>query len=310
MPAIMTHHLFGEDASSALPEGTLADQEQLLAFLLGNQGPDPLWARFLGLPLEVSSCHRAAQAMHKEAVVETLFAIRDHIGTLSATDGAIGRAFLLGFAAHYLLDSMAHPLVLAQVAELVEVAPELAGAQSELHALIESDVDTWILWQKRHKTIRESPVHVTLVSTPRIDRVTGVIMARAAGTAHGISLGSSSYPKALRDYRLIYRLIDPPAQRLPRMLQGIERLGRAHSRIEAQRHRVLDSDECASANLLHRRWSNPHTGEVSCASVADLFHDALLAWPVFAQRIMAGDRSRIEAMVAGIDYYGRPNGYE
>ena len=50
MPAILTHHLFGEDASAQLPEYLLTSQEEMLAFLLGNQGPDPLLARFTCLP--------------------------------------------------------------------------------------------------------------------------------------------------------------------------------------------------------------------------------------------------------------------
>ena len=307
MPAIITHHLFGEDASSLLPDGALVDQEELLAFLLGSQGPDPLWARFSGMPSEVRACHDAAWLMHRHAVVETLCTLYQGALQFPAADAAIGTAYALGFAAHYLLDSMIHPLIIAQVSELVTVSPELAGAEQEVHALIESDVDTWMLWQKRHKTILETPAHVALASTPRVNRVLGALLAQVTRQVHGIVLQDSSYPHALRDYRTIYRLIDPPALRLPRSLQRLERLGRTHSRIEAQRHRVIASDECASANLNHHRWRNPYTGEVSCASIADLFHDALLAWPTFARRLADLDRVRLEAMADGHDYMGKPH---
>ena len=58
MPAIITHHVFGEEAVTALPEGLIDGQEELLAFLLGNQGPDPFFARFSTLPAHITACHR------------------------------------------------------------------------------------------------------------------------------------------------------------------------------------------------------------------------------------------------------------
>ena len=45
MPALITHHLFGEDVLPELPAGLVEGEEEVLAFLLGNQGPDPLFAR-------------------------------------------------------------------------------------------------------------------------------------------------------------------------------------------------------------------------------------------------------------------------
>ncbi|WP_417571973.1 hypothetical protein [Paratractidigestivibacter faecalis] len=39
MPAIITHHIFGEDVLRTLPAGMVEGEEEVLAFLLGNQGP-------------------------------------------------------------------------------------------------------------------------------------------------------------------------------------------------------------------------------------------------------------------------------
>ena len=57
MPAIITHRLFGERAQKELPEGLIDGEEQLLAFLLGNQGPDPFFFRFSGIPRKLHASH-------------------------------------------------------------------------------------------------------------------------------------------------------------------------------------------------------------------------------------------------------------
>ena len=164
MPAIVTHQLFGEDASVLLGDDTLGSQEELMAFLLGNQGPDPLWARFTCSPRTVQSCRDLAQRMHEGDAAQLLCALRtcsEH--RLRSADSSLGMAFALGFAAHYLLDSMTHPLILALAYKLEAANPDLLGAQSELHALSESDIDTWMLWQKhRSRPCSRAPRTLTI----------------------------------------------------------------------------------------------------------------------------------------------------
>ena len=306
MPAILAHHLFGEDASSLLPGGILANQEEVVAFLLGNQGPDPLSARFMAAPKVIRTCHTLSELMHDSSTADELRVMHSVIADFEPQDQAIATAIMLGFAAHYLLDSITGPLVLAQVEELRKAHVDLRNARNELKLLIESDVDTWLMWQKRQKTVIEAPASSMLASTSRINRIAGEIVARVADDVYGIHLDASEYGKSVRDYRLVYRLIDPPAKLLPRTLRRVESLKHDYPRIDAQRHMIAQSDECASANLHHRMWRNPFTTEASSASFADLFHDALLAWPTFSSRVAAGDQRRVAAMIGGINHYGRP----
>ncbi len=308
MPAIVTHQLFGEDASVLLGDDTLGSQEELMAFLLGNQGPDPLWARFTCSPRTVQSCRDLAQRMHEGDAAQLLCALRtcsEH--RLRSADSSLGMAFALGFAAHYLLDSMTHPLILALAYKLEAANPDLLGAQSELHALIESDIDTWMLWQKRQKTIDAAPVSTMLASTTHVDHIAGTLVSIVAKELYGIDIAEGEYGRAVCDYRLAYRLIDPPSKWLRSALIRLESLGRMHSRIEAQTHLVSASDECASANLEHERWRNPFTSEISVSSFADLFHDAILAWPTFSKRLIEGDQRRLTNMIGGLDFYGKPS---
>ena len=46
MPALMTHHLVGEESIERLPGGLISTDDERIAFLLANQGPDPFFFRF------------------------------------------------------------------------------------------------------------------------------------------------------------------------------------------------------------------------------------------------------------------------
>ena len=304
MPAIITHHIFGEDASALLPDGILCGPEDLLAFLLGNQGADPLWARVRTLPNRARMCHDLATRMHTGHMVEVLIALRNSVACLKDGERSIGRAFALGMAGHYLLDSMTHPLILAQQEELVRIDPSLEIARGEVHAVIESDLDSWVLWEMRRQTVLDAPSTSALMRTEQIDRVAGAMISQMAWEVFHLELGANEYGRAIRDYQLFYRAIDPPSSRLRNTLSSVELLMRAHSRLHAQAHVTTASDSCASANLEHRLWRNPATGEASTASFPDLFHDALFAWPEFSKCLVLGNEKRLQAMVADINYYG------
>lgn len=306
MPAIITHHIFGEDASALLPDGILLGQEDLLAFLLGNQGGDPLWARVRTLPKQARTCHLLATRMHTSNMVDVLMALRNSVSCLNDKDRSIGRAFALGMAGHYLLDSMTHPLVYAQQDELVRADPSLRDAYDEVHAIIESDLDTWVLWEMRRQTVMETPSTSALMRTDQIDRVAGAMVSQMAWEVFGLELGANEYAGAVKDYQLFYRAIDPPSSRLLNVLSSLELIKRKVSRLRAQAHTVTTSDTCAAANLEHHLWRNPATGEASCASFPDLFHDALFAWPDFSKSLVVGNADRLSAMIAGINYYGQP----
>lgn len=305
MPAILAHHLFGEDASVLLPEGMLANQQDLLAFLLGNQGVDPLWAHGLASPGVAHACHQLASRVHTERITDVLMSMRGAVSQLDEDERSIGRAFVLGIAAHYLLDSMAHPLICAQEEELAQADAELAACRDEVHAIIESDLDSWTLWETRHLTVLDAPSSRALARTSQVERIAGVIVSHMAKEIFGMELSASEFAKAVRDYQLLYKAIDPPALLSSRLLFFVERLGLKRSRLRAQAHVITTSDKCASANLEHRPWRNPTTGEISMASFPDLYHDALFAWPEFSRCLVVGDKERLDLMVGGIDYYGR-----
>ena len=177
MPALITHHLFGERSATLLPDGVISDEEQLLAFLLGNQGPDPFFFRVAGWPDHVRASQQLANRMHEERMTGAFLALREGVRHLPAHDAGIGRAFALGILSHYQLDRTAHPFVYAQEYALIDANPELSDASSEVHAVIESDLDSWMLWRLRRATVHDCPPASELARTERIDEG-GLIASR------------------------------------------------------------------------------------------------------------------------------------
>ena len=305
MPSLITHHIFGEDAAQCLPEGLVDGEEELLAFLLGNEGPDPFFVRFRTIPARSSTCRHLAHDMHASHVTKAFGDIRSSVGHLPVEDERIGRAFALGLLGHYMLDRTAHPLIYAQQYALLE-QPGLSDASHEIHAIIESDIDSWILWEKRHTTVLEHHPASDLMRTARIDRVGGTIFSQVALAVFGLNVGPEEYGASVSDYQWVYRRIEPAGSTKTRLIGAVERLARPHSMAESFAHRVTESDECASANLERHEWANPFTGEKSHASFADLFEEALATYPQLAEAFVRGEKERFDAIVGGVNYDGRP----
>lgn len=306
MPAIITHHIFGEDALGTLPAAMIEGEEELLAFLLGNQGPDPLFARFRTLPSVAVRCHRLGHQMHDRRMTRAMLAMRDAVGHLPVADERVGRAFALGMLAHYALDRTAHPFVFGQQEALARANEDLADADSELHAVIEGDIDSWILWEKRRATVLDRPAANNLMRTERIDRVAGALMSQVAYAVFGVELAAEEYGGCTADYELEYRLMDPAGSSRIRVAGTLERLVRPHSLAESMAHRVVRTCDCPAANLERREWRNPWTGHVRHDSFADLFDEALGYYPVLAEALVRGEKDLVEDLVAGINYNGQP----
>ena len=306
MPALITHHIFGEDIASELPAGLVTGEEELIAFLLGNQGPDPLFARFSTLPARVAACRGLAARIQSGRVTRSFLAVREGVGHLPVTDGRIGRAFALGLLGHYALDRATHPFVIAQERAIAAAGTGLAGSEREVHAVIESDLDSWILWEKRRATTEERPAAGNLMRTPRTERVAGALLSQVALSVYGTVVGPREYGAAVRDYELLYRAVEPAGSVRARLLGAAERLVRPHSLLEASAHYVRRTDECAAANLERRAWRHPFTGEVRTDTFADLFDEARLAYPALAEAFVRGDEAQLRELVGGVNYEGRP----
>lgn len=140
----------------------------------------------------------------------------------------------------------------------------------------------------------------------RIDCVGGTIFSQVALAVFCLNVWPEEYGAAVSDYQWVYRWIEPSDSPKIRLIGAVERLARPHSMAESFAHRVTESDECASANLECREWTNPFTGEKRRASFADLFEEALPTYPQPAESFVCGDKQRFDAIVGGFNYDGRP----
>lgn len=305
MPALITHHLFGEAALERLPEGIVTTQEERSAFILANQGPDPFFFRVRTPHLR--DCQELARAMHRCRPTRQFAALYEGVSHLHRHDAALGRAFVLGLLGHYVLDRNAHPYVYAQQWGIQGADEDLARAGSQVHAVIETDLDLCMLQLKREgATCADYPPAGELVTSERIDKVAGALVSFTASKVYGLDVPGGEYGGAVADMQLVYRLIEPAGSLRTRSLGALEGLVSDYSLLGALAHPVTDEMPARAANLGHVSWENPFTGDESRESFPEVFDRALDDYAASAARLIeAGDIAQI---TRHINYSGRPLG--
>jgi hypothetical protein len=304
MPALFTHHLFGERSLEELPEGLITTEEERLAFLLGNQGPDPFFFRYLGLPQVIKPAIQLGKRMHHEKPLQAFQCLRAGVSRLPKEDQALGRAFALGVLSHYALDRATHPFIFAEQDALIDASNgELEGAGSQVHAVIEGRIDSYLLKKWRGGTIEDFPAPEELIRSSRTDTVAGALMADVAHTVFDLPVDATQYGKAVNNMQLAYTLIEPAGAPVAQGLATTERAVRhAPSLLGALGHEV-DGEACAKhMNLDHQAWYDPATGREMHDSFLDRFDAALTGWPALAQAFVTSEG--LEEQVKNINYSG------
>ena len=143
MPALITHHLFGEESIDRLPQGVIpASDEERIAFILGNQAR-PVFFHILTPRVPTVRCWR--RSCIARACLASSRACATACRICCRATASLGRAFALGLLSHYVLDRNAHPFVYEQQFGIVESDSELEDSSSQVHAVIESDLDVLML---------------------------------------------------------------------------------------------------------------------------------------------------------------------
>lgn len=302
MPALITHHLFGEESIDRLPQGVITSDEERIAFILGNQGPDPFF--FHILTPRVSDCTLLAQVMHRSRMSRQFACLRDGVSHLQPRDASLGRAFALGLLSHYVLDRNAHPFVYEQQFGIVESDSELEDSSSQVHAVIESDLDVLMLQLKRDgATVDDYPPAGEIVTTDRINRVAGVLMSYVAGRVYGIDIPAGEYGAAVANMQRLYRAIEPAGSAKTRAISLVEGLVHDYSLLDGLAHRVTTELPERTGNLGYLTWKNPFTDEVSNESFPEVFDRALVDYECTVARfIETGD---MDAVTSHVNYSGR-----
>ena len=278
MPAILTHDLFGrgvlEDASDLLGFSTAAERD---AFLLGNQGPDPLF--YLVIDPLMHKWRPLGNALHDTAPAPLLLAMREAAERLEGHERQAARAYVAGFACHWLLDSTMHPFVYFWQNGLTSAGvPGLdESAGSRVHAEIERDLDEMVLFSLTGRTVERWRPHERALSATRatlaaIDKVYFYVALWVFGHA----IDPRTFSTAVREFRLVQRVFDSPSGRKRKLISGVERLvtREPFSLVGSMSHRARACDTSDFDNREHAAWENPFTHEVTESSFWDLFDSA------------------------------------
>lgn len=278
MPAIMTHDFFGRDALEMASQLTdLSQQDLREAFLLGNQGPDPLF--YLLADPTVDASMRMGAIMHHARPAALLTNLHDALTMLTQSERARGQAYAAGFLCHYLLDSSEHPLVYAQQYAICDAGIEKLDRSdgSLVHAEIERDLDEMVLYTKRHETIQTwRPYREVLGGSDELLATIDKLYFYMNLWTYNRTLDTDVFTHAVHAFRRVQRLFWAPGFAKRRALGDVELLfshGR-YSLYRAMAHRVRAEETSAFDNSEHRAWTNPFTHQESQASFWDLYESA------------------------------------
>ena len=275
MPAIITHDLFGE----AVYEGDAyfigIDPEQRFAFLLGNQGPDPLF--YARANPSISEFALLGSIMHSRDTDKILMAFHDALDTLTPDEKPVGRAYLLGFLCHYLLDSTVHPLVYANQSALCDAGVEGLTRKNgnEIHAVIESEFDEVMLFKRTGKTVATfKPYKEILQANDETLTIIGKLYSYMAVMVFQRSMQIDVFRKSVKAFRLVQNVFYSRTGMKRSLLARVEELARPYSFYRSMSHRALEATECEFDNHEGNVWVNPFTKQESTASLDQLFDQA------------------------------------
>lgn len=309
MPALITHDTFGQNVYSQFYSDIGGTRDEAEAFLLGNQGPDPLFYSVLNPRLR--AFNRLGNVMHNEKPNELLVAFKNSLGILGKGERSIGRAYALGFLCHYLLDSTLHPLVFFHEYRLCDAGePGLSRADgSEVHAVIESEFDEMVLFEKRGETVATfDPSHDILRSDRNVLDIVSKMYVYAALTVYGIIIPPEMFTASVKNFRRTQHLFHSATGRKRDVLGRVEELVRPHSLYRSMSHRPIELTESEFDNRDHDRWANPFTGETRTDSFWDLYETTVgHTGPTFETFSADGFDTRAAcAITRHLDFSGKP----
>ena len=311
MPGIATHYVFGTDAFPVVDRTIGERADNLAAFLLGSQGPDPLF--YLAASPAERSLRRIGSTMHRQKTVELLRVMHERL--VVKGESAPLAAYALGFLCHYILDSTVHPLVYAQQQAICSLGlGRLTGEwpHREVHATIETAIDEYVLTTRLGASAATMPPHKTMLRCPA--QVLSDISCALAGVVnrvYGIECPDTAFMAAVGLHRASQAALDSKSSGLRRRLDYLPRSGAAVAYVRALSHRPEPLPRTPFTNDDHVAW--PHAfakDKVVSASFDELYALSLAkaqdVLPAFAQHSL--DAGLIEGIVEGVNFLGQPCG--
>lgn len=310
MPAILTHDLFGrnvlDEASDLLGFRT---QDEKDAFLLGNQGPDPLF--YLVVDPLMHKWSPLGNVMHDARPAALLLAMREAAERLEGRERRLARAYVAGFACHWQLDSTMHPFVYYWQRGLCGAGvPGLdESAAPRVHAEIERDFDEMVLYALTGQTVERYRPHArTLAASRAVLAAVDKVFFYVALWVYGKPIDPRTFSTGVLEFRLVQHVFDSPSGRKRAVLAAAERLvtGEPYSLVRSMSHRARPEATSDFDNRAHAVWENPFTHERGTQGFWDLWHHARATAPktlsgLFAAGVTLDD---VRALTADVNFEG------
>ena len=314
MPAVLTHDFFGRDAYQLVAEAHgFASADQRDAFLLGNQGPDPLF--YLRVEPWVDKRDSVGDLMHDARPAHLLLAFHDALDMLAPADRPVGEAYVAGFCCHYLLDRTMHPLVYANQYAICSAGVEGLDEQdgSDVHAEIERDFDEMVLFAKTRQTIRTYRTYrEVLRGSDEVLSIVDKLLFYAILWTYSATIDLDTFTNATRGFRVMQRVFWSPKGVGHAVLGTVETrlLGKRYSFYRAMAHRDRPEATSVFANHEHQPWKNPFVDEVRTEDFWDLYERAQgqVADALRALLSPGFDLDAALALTAGLNFCGKPVG--
>lgn len=314
MPAMLTHDFFGRDAYARVMGATdLYTPDERDAFLLGSQGPDPLFYLMLLPPLKVFE--RLGSDMHHVAPGPLLLSLRRAVDGLGENDRSVGRAYLAGFVCHYLLDRSVHPLVFYWERGICQAGVDgLDGSDGGVvHAEIERDLDEMVLFSKSGDTIETYRPYVEVLrGRDEMLRVLGdLYFASVVGPlADGEPTANRVYPLAVTCFRVAQKMFWSPSGTKTSGIAAVEGtlLKPRYSLVRAMSHRVRPETTSDFDNRDRHVWRDPFTNVTRTESFWDLYDGALEEVVPAVETVLGEnfDEDAAAKLTQGLNFGGEP----
>ncbi len=275
MPAIITHDQFGKQALSLSSVLFIKTKEEKDAFLLGNQGPDPFF--YCGVDPSLLKYRFVGNMIHDKKPAELFFALSKHLKKVPMEYRSIVKAYVAGFACHYLLDRSAHPYVYSQQYAFCKAGEEGLTDKdgSDVHAVIESELDEMMLYTRTGQTVATyAPEKEILRCSTKPLKAISAYLSSVIREVYSADVRDDLFYRGVVLFRLVQGVFHSPRGIKRNLLGNIERLLRNHSFVQAMSHRAIPLTVSEFDNHQHAVWENPFTGTVTTASFVDLFNQA------------------------------------
>lgn len=276
MPSLITHDTFGQDIYRELFTFIGGSRDEAEAFLLGNQGPDPLFYSVVCPWLRPH--HDLGSVMHDQFPTKLIDALKTGLVFLPEGERSVARAYALGFLCHYTLDSIMHPFIFSQQYALCDAGePGLTRSDGhEVHAYIETELDELVLFVKRGETVeRFNPARDMLKGSDRMLRIVSKVYVYMAMAVYGRAVPLDLFPASVRAMRLGSRAFHSSSGLKRALLGKAEELVRPYSFCRAMSHLPVELEESIFDNRQREAWVDPFTQGTSTESFWDLYERAL-----------------------------------